>query len=109
VVEDNLEGNEDVAGIQDAHPSHEPEIEAPTETTAEIKIRHDQNVNEEQSPQEEMAEHSAAVGKEEIDPTTIPESYASEEPRDDDEYVVISQDEAPMEFAEEYPPIQVSH
>ena len=98
----------DVAESDETHASPEQELGGPTENTPKIET-HD---NEEDPGDQTHAEPTANVdvaSEVETIPTTVDEIYSPEEPRDDDEYVVITQDEAPMEYAEEYPPIQVSH
>lgn len=83
------------------------EPEEPAEIASnEIEARDDEKPPKEQPRQTEPPQDES-TGEEEIVPSTLDESYSPEEPHDYDEYVVISQDEVPMEFAEEYPAIQV--
>ena len=98
----------DVAESDETHASPGKQLGEPAEKTPEIETHDKEEDPGDQAHAEPVADVDVASEVETM-PTTVDESYSPEDPRDDDEYVVISQDEVPMEYAEEYPPIQVSH
>jgi hypothetical protein len=64
--------------------------------------------NQETEAVEQPAQHEVAGPKEEEE-VVAPEMHkcVDTEPNNDEEFVVVSQEDAPIELAEEYPPIQV--
>ena len=106
-MQQDVDENKDAAKSEGRHDPTEQELGEPAEKTPEIKTQDKEEDQGRQQHAEPVADFD--ISSEETMPTIVDETYSPEEPRDDDEYVVISQDEAPMEYAEEYPPIQVSH